>query len=118
MRDKNRVNKVVLKKMIEYCSDIEENFAKFENPAEEYISDKFFRYACDMCILQIGELTTRLSEDFKENFSEIAWKQIKGLRNIHVHEYEKVDFEEMLKILQNDIPDLKEKLQKILEQMN
>ena len=67
-----------------------------------------------MCILQIGELTTRLSEDFKENHSEIAWRKIKGLRNIHVHEYEKVDCEEMLKILQNDIPDLKEKLEKIL----
>lgn len=118
MRDKNRVNKVVLKKMIEYCSDIEENFSKVENPAEKYVEEKFFRYACDMCILQIGELTTRLSEDFKEKNSEIAWKQIKGLRNIHVHEYEKIDFDEMLKILQTDIPDLKEKLQKILSEMN
>ena len=114
MRDKNRVNKVVLQKMIDYCSDIEENFSKFANSAEKYVEEKFFRYACDMCILQIGELTTRLSEDFKNNHSEIEWNKIKGLRNIHVHEYEKIDFEEMLKILQTDIPDLKEKLQKIL----
>ena len=118
MRDKNRVNKVVLKKMIEFCSDIEENFAKFENPAEKYVEDKFFRYACDMCILQIGELTTRLSEDFKENFPEIAWRKIKALRNIHVHEYEKVNFDYMLQTFQTDIPDLKEKLQKILSEMN
>ena len=71
-----------------------------------------------MCILQIGELTTRLNKDFKEKFSEIAWSEIKALRNIHVHEYEKVDFEEMLKIFKKDIPDLKEKLQKILSEMN
>ena len=69
-------------------------------------------------VLQIGELTTRLSDDFKEKFSEIAWSEIKALRNIHVHEYEKVDFEEMLKIFQNDIPDLKEKLQKILSEID
>ena len=42
MRDKNRVNKVVLKKMIEYCNDIEENFNKFENPAEKYVEEKIF----------------------------------------------------------------------------
>ena len=115
MRDKNRVNKVVLKKMIEYCSDIEENFNKFENPSEKYLADKFFRYACDMCILQIGEFTTRLSEDFKEENSEIEWRKIKGLRNIHVHEYEKVNFDYMLETLTKDIPELKEKLQEILE---
>ena len=118
MHDKNCVTKVILKKMIEYCNDIEENFSKFENPTEKYVKEKFFRYACDMCILQIGELTTRLNKDFKEKFSEIAWSEIKALRNIHVHEYEKVDFEEMLKILQTDIPDLKEKLQKILSEMD
>ena len=118
MRDKNRVNKTVVKKIIGYCEDIEENFGKFENPSEEYISNKFFRYACDMCILQIGELTTRLSEDFKKTHYEIEWRKIKALRNIHVHEYEKVNFDYMLKTLSEDIPALKESLQKIFEQMN
>ena len=117
MRDKNRVNKVVLKKIIEYCSDIEENFNKFENPEEKYIQEKFFRYAFDMCILQIGELTTRLSDDFKENNSEIEWRKIKALRNIHVHEYEKVNFDYILKTLKVDIPNLKNRLQKILDEL-
>ena len=115
MKDKNRVNKIILQKIIGYCNDIEENFNNAENPEEKYINKKFFRYGCDMCVLQIGELTTRLTEDFKEKHSDIEWRKIKALRNIHVHEYDKIDFEEMLKILQKDIPELKKNLQKIID---
>lgn len=114
MRDKNRVNKVVLLKMIDYCNDIEEILKANHFSFESYLVDKFFRYACDMCTFQIGELTTRLSEDFKEKNFEIEWHKIKGLRNIFAHEYEQIDYEQLWKTLTNNIPDLKRKLEKIL----
>ena len=115
MKDKNRVNKVVVKKIIGYCNDIENIIGKFGNSLENFQKDFTFQYSCGMCIIQIGELTTRLTDDFKEKNSDIEWNQIKGLRNIYAHDYERVDFEEVWKILSQDIPELKEKLQKILE---
>lgn len=92
MRNKNRVNKTVVKKIIDYCEKIEELLKRFSSEYEKFISDFAYQMACGMCILQIGELTTRLSEDFKEKNSEIEWQKIKSLRNIHAHEYEKIDF--------------------------
>lgn len=71
--------------------------------------------ACSACIIQIGELTTRLTESFKNQHSEIAWNAIKAMRNIHAHDYESVRFEVMWEILTKDIPDLKKSLQEILE---
>ena len=118
MRDKNRVNKTVVKKIIGYCDDIENLQKMFGNRFEDFEKNFAFQYAFGMCIIQIGELTTRLTEDFKEKNSEIEWNQIKGLRNIYAHDYESVKFEVLWEILTEDIPDLKEKLQKILEQMN
>ena len=118
MQDKNRVNKVIIKKIIGYCENIEMLIERFGNNFESYNSDFAFQLSCGMCIIQIGELTTRLNKEFKEKFSEIAWSEIKALRNIHVHEYEKVNFDYMLQTFQTDIPDLKEKLQKILSAMN
>ena len=35
-----------------------------------------------MCIIQIGENVERLSDDFKENHSNIPWRSIKDMRNI------------------------------------
>ena len=116
MQNKNRLNKIVVQKILGYCDDIDEALrTEFNFDYENYLSKKFVRYGCDTCIFQIGELTKHLSEEFKNEHSEIEWRKIKGLRNIYAHEYEKIDFEQIWKILTEDIPDLKEKLQKILE---
>ncbi len=96
MRNKQRdTDEIIIKKIIGYCDDIDASMERFNHSYEQYLSDKVFQYACNMCILQIGELTTRLTEDFKAQHAEIPWKQIKAMRNIHAHEYERVDFEGM-----------------------
>ena len=112
MKDKNCVDKVVLQKIIGYCNDIEIFTNRFGNDFENFVSD---RASCGMCIVQISELTTRLSKDFKEKNSEIAWNQIKGLRNIFAYDYESVKFEILWEILTEDIPALKAQIEKIFE---
>lgn len=118
MRKKSRdTDKIVIQKIISYCDSIERMKNRFGNTFEDYISDIDFQFSSSMCILQIGELTTRLTEGFKVKHYEVAWNQIKALRNIHAHEYEKVDFNYMWQILTEDIPALKKSLQAILEVM-
>jgi uncharacterized protein with HEPN domain len=34
----------------------------------------------------IGEAATRLSEKFKQDHPEIAWREVKAFRNVIVHE--------------------------------
>ena len=115
MRKRRRdTNRIVIKKMLDYCNEIESLKNRFNATLETYGTDSAFRLACDMCVLQIGELTTRLTEEFKAKYDEISWQKIKGLRNIHVHEYEKVDVDIMWEILTKDIPELKAQLEKIL----
>ena len=115
MRKVRDTDKIVVQKMIEYCNKIEILKNRFGVEMENYIEDFAFQMSSDMCILQIGELTARLTEDFKAQHSEIEWKKIKNLRNIHVHEYEKIDYALMWEILTEDIPALKKSLQKIFE---
>ena len=114
MRDKNRVDKIVVEKIIGYCDDIEENMNQINATYEIYLTNKMFRYACDMCVLQIGELIKRLSEDFKGRHSEIPWHSIKAMRNVLVHEYEVVNLESAWKDLTRDVPELKSRLELIL----
>lgn len=42
-------------------------------------------------LLQIGELTNSLSEEFLTTHPEIPWKQIRGFRNIIAHAYGTVE---------------------------
>lgn len=67
-----------------------------------------------MCIIQIGELANRLSDDMKENSKNIPWRAIRGMRNLHAHDYENVDLEIVWNTLLEDIPELKQSLQKLL----
>ena len=108
-------DQIVLRKMISYCEDIETLLKRYEYDYEKYCNDISFQYSCNMCILQIGELVTRLSNEIIENNKHIPWKPIKGMRNLHAHDYENVDLEIVWNTLNKDIPDLKENLKKILE---
>ncbi len=117
MRRPRETNRVVIQKMIGYCESIENIIIKFGNTFEAFNTDFTFQMACSACIIQIGELTTHLTDAFKNHHKEIAWRQIKELRNIHAHDYESVRFDVMWEILTTNIPELKKSLQKILEVM-
>lgn len=58
---------IMIKKMIKYCNDIETLLTRFHMDFEIYKIDISFQYSCNMCIIQIGELANRLSDEMKEN---------------------------------------------------
>lgn len=105
---------VIIKKIIKYCNDINTLLVRFNKDFELYKKDISFQYACNMCIIQIGELANRLSEEVKETHKDIPWRAIKGMRNLHAHDYENIDLEIVWNTLVEDIPALKEDIEKLL----
>ena len=103
----------MLIKDIDSLSNIIDAIEKIENysfqlkSAEELFNDSKTFDAILMNIIVIGEMVAKLSDDFKNNHSEIEWWKIKSLRNIIAHEYFGVDAEEIWQILHNNIPPLK-----------
>lgn len=69
-------------------------------------------------ILILGEASKRISSDFREEHSNIPWRQVAGMRNILVHEYDQIDLEVLWDVTQKSIPDLLKKLNLLLEQGN
>lgn len=59
----------------------------------------------------IGELSKRLSEEFKSRVS-LPWNEIAGFRNRAIHEYLSLDIDEVWKTVENDIPVLEATLEK------
>ena len=80
----------------------------------KYQKEISFQYACNMCIIQIGELVSRLSEETMEKNRKIPWRAIKAMRNLHAHDYENVDLEIVWNTLTEDIPVLKEQLENMV----
>ena len=65
----------------------------------------------------IGEATANISEDVKQNYPDVSWREIKGMRNFVSHQYFGVELSEIWRTVINDIPLLKKQIQKIIEDM-
>jgi len=63
----------------------------------------------------IGEAAARVTPEFREQYPAIPWTQIVGMRNILVHNYFGVDTEIVWSVVEKDIPQLKEHIERILE---
>lgn len=102
-----------LNKIIDYCDKIDKIINSHNDSKKEYMDDYEFQLATDMCVFQIGEIANHISEEFKMKNANIPWTMIKGMRNIHAHDYEVIDREVMWNTIKNDILDLKNKLNSI-----
>lgn len=112
----SRSNQIILRKMIDYCNEVERILNKHSFDIDEFENDAEFQFACGMCIIQIGELVGRMSDDFISQYSSVPWRQIKGMRNIYAHEYDIIDNELVWETITEDIPELKKKLEFILSE--
>jgi len=54
---------------------------------DTFMNNSMMRFACIKQMEIIGEASDHISEEIKTKFSEIEWSQIKGMRNVFVHEY-------------------------------
>ena len=81
---------------------------------DSFSNNSMMRFACIKQMEIIGEASDHISEEIKIKFSEIEWAQIKGMRNIFVHEYFGIDSRLVWEIIKQDLPELKSKVVAIL----
>jgi uncharacterized protein with HEPN domain len=62
----------------------------------------------------IGEATKRLSQEFRQQHSGIPWRDIAGMRDVIVHEYDQVDLDVVWDVVQNKLPELLTLLEPLL----
>ena len=111
----NTRNEIVLKKIIQYSDEISATISRFNLTPESFNEDFVARNAISMCILQIGELVGKLTEEFKAENNAMPWREIKAMRNIAAHNYGEIDIDILWETATCDIPNLKEYCQKFID---
>ena len=65
----------------------------------------------------IGEAVIHISDDLKQNYPDVLWREIRGMRNFVTHQYFGIELSEIWSTVINDIPILKNQIQKIIEDL-
>ena len=65
-------------------------------------------------LIQIGERVNQIPESVYEDYPEIPWHELYGLRNRIVHGYDKVKKSIIWATIVQDLPRIKSQIQKIL----
>ena len=58
---------------------------------DDYLADDLVQSGVERKFEIIGEAVRRLSDDFRQEHSEIDWRELIGVRNIIAHRYDQVD---------------------------
>jgi uncharacterized protein with HEPN domain len=90
---------------------------EFTNSIEYYQfeKDKMRRLAVERQLEVIGQAANKISIETQDNFKNIPWKNIIGLRNKLAHDYGEILAERIWKISKNSLQELLKELVKIEE---
>lgn len=73
------------------------------------------RFACIKQLEIVGEACNHVDSVTMDEFPDVEWRKIIGLRNLLIHEYFGIDVLLVWDIIQHDLPELKRQLSRILD---
>lgn len=105
----------IIEHILRYCGQAQTAHADFGFSKARFFASTTYQNAVCMCILQIGELIGKMSDDFIKDHVEIPWHKIRGMRNFVAHEYGHLDLDIVWFTATNSIPELQTFCENVLK---
>jgi uncharacterized protein with HEPN domain len=82
---------------------------------EEFYKNGILQDAVIRRIEIIGEASSRVSEVSQKKYPDLPWREMKGMRNLLIHEYDVIDIDEVWNTVKNELPKLIKQIEKIIK---
>lgn len=103
-----------LKHILDECNYLLKEYA--QNSYDDFLADERLAKAVCRSLEIIGEASAKIEPDLKLNFPEVAWRAMSDLRNRIIHHYFGIDYDIVWNCVENDIPELKVQIEKMIRQ--
>lgn len=98
-RDESRLLDILLaaRKVQAFCEGVRR---------EEFEADELLQNAVLRLLQVIGEASRNISQETQDAHPEIPWREMISFRHKLVHEYFRIDFDEVWGVIHRDVPEL------------
>ncbi|MBD5261736.1 MAG: DUF86 domain-containing protein [Bacteroides sp.] len=110
LKDKGR-----LEHMLEMAVLLEKE--KYKHSLDIIKNDRVAFFGLSKIVEIIGEAAYKITKEFKEDHTDLPWKQIEGMRHILVHGYFSISAEVLWDVIENDIPTLIPIIESYIEEL-
>jgi uncharacterized protein with HEPN domain len=110
-----RTNKELLSDVIEAIDKIMLYTADMD--FEDFARNDLVKDAVARNFTIIGEASSRVEDSFREQYPDVEWQKIRGLRNRVVHDYVGIDYRILWMIREENLPDFKVQIEKIISKI-
>ena len=99
--------------MLEYLKKIESMIQNIDFDTFAWNEEKTL--ACAFSLGQIGEYANKFTEQERQAYKSLPWKQMRAMRNVIVHDYDNVNIKMLWDTISIDLPKLKTQIEKIVK---
>lgn len=71
---------------------------------EAFLEEGLTTHAVMYCLLIIGEASKSLSDQVRSDLSQVDWASIAKFRDLAIHHYERTNYGQVWRIVQDDLP--------------
>lgn len=108
---------------IDYLRDIDEAIEKAADftkgmDYESFQDDDKTVYAILRALEVIGEAAKKIPDSIRNDYPEIPWREMAGIRDKLIHDYFGVNMEVVWKTVEEDLPSLQSQIRRVIENNN
>ena len=108
--------------IIDYLQDILDAMEKAraflgDMSKEEFEADERTAYAVIRALEVAGEAARRIPEDISNEYTDVPWSDMIGMRNVLIHDYIEVDLEAVWLTVREDLPGAEREIKQIIEEL-
>lgn len=110
------------RKDIDFLEDIKKSTYLIENYLVDVSKEQFYNNqekqdAVINRLMVIGEVTKLLSDEIRNNYPSVSWKQMAGMRDIMIHRYHGIDLEIVWETANKDIQEVAKEIDIIMSDL-